>query len=99
MQHYAAFFKGIFSAEVFVEFEPYVSGLIVSEKKTVYRTNRLFVVESRNQRSLNLLVTERPFSLETLNQARLDLLANLLSTQMKPKGAFSVDDTQMMHYG
>ena len=40
-----------------------------------------------------------PFSLEGLNQARLDLLASLPGTQMKPKGVFSVDDTLLTHYG
>ena len=33
--------------------------------------NRLFVVESRNQSSLNRWLTESPFCLEELNQARL----------------------------
>jgi len=45
------------------------------------------------------LLTESPFSLESLNQARLDLLASLPGTQMKSKGVFSVDDTLLMHYG
>ena len=99
VQHYAPFFKDVFSAEALIEFERYVSGLIVSENKTVDGINRLFVVESRNQSSLNRLLTESPFSLESLNQARLDLLASLPGTQMKPKGVFSVDDTLLTHYG
>jgi len=99
VQHYAPFFKDVFSAEALIEFERYISGLIVSENKTVDGINRLFVVESRNQSSLNRLLTESPYSLESLNQARLDLLASLPGTQMKPKGVFSVDDTLLMHYG
>ena len=99
VQHYAPFFKDVFSAEALIEFERYISGLIVSENKTVDGINRLFVVESRNQSSLNRLLTESPFSLESLNQARLDLLASLPGTHMKPKGVFSVDDTLLMHYG
>jgi hypothetical protein len=99
VQHYAPFFKDVFSAEALIEFERYVSGLIVSVNKTVDGINRLFVVESRNQSSLNRLLTESPFSLESLNQARLVLLASLPGTQMKPKGVFSVDDTLLMHYG
>jgi hypothetical protein len=99
VQHYAPFFKDVFSAEALIEFERYVSGLIVSENKTVDGINRLFVIESRNQSSLNRLLTESPYSLESLNQARLDLLASLPGTQMKPKGVFSVDDTLLMHYG
>jgi hypothetical protein len=30
VQHYASFFKGIFFSEAFIEFERYISGLIVS---------------------------------------------------------------------
>jgi len=59
----------------------------------------LFVVESRNQSSLNRLLTVSPFSLERLNQARLDLLASLPETQIKPKGVLSLDDTLLSHYG
>jgi hypothetical protein len=99
VQHYAPFFKRVFSAEAYVEFERYISGLIGSENKTVDGINRLFVVESRNQSSLNRLLTESPFSLERLNQARLDLLASLPGTQMKEKGVFSLDDTLLSHYG
>ena len=99
MQHYAPFFQDVFSAEAFIEFERYISGLIVSENKTVDGINRLFVVESRNQSSLNRLLTASPFSLEALNQARLTLLASLPGTQLKPKGVFSVDDTLLTHYG
>jgi hypothetical protein len=35
VQHYAPFFKGFFSSEAFIEFECYISGLIVSENKTM----------------------------------------------------------------
>ena len=99
MQHYAPFFREVFSAEALIEFERYLSGLIISENKTVEGINRMFVVESRNQSSLNRLLTESPFSLAALNQARLDLLASLPGTRMKPKGVFSVDDTLLTHYG
>jgi hypothetical protein len=99
VQHYAPFFQDVFSAEAFIEFERYISGLIVSENKTVDGINRLFIHESRNQSSLNRLLTGSPYSLEALNQARLDLLASLPGTQMKAKGVFSVDDTLLTHYG
>lgn len=97
--HYLSFFQNVFSPEALVEFERYISGLIVSENKTVDGINRLFVLESRNQSSLNRLLTASPFSLEQLNQARLDLLASLPGTQMKPKGVLSIDDTLLTHYG
>lgn len=99
VQHYAPHFQSVFSADAWVEFERYVSGLIVSENKTIEGINRLFVNESRNQSSLNRLLTQSPFELRALNQARLELLAGLEGTQMKPQGVFSLDDTLLIHYG
>lgn len=99
VQHYAPFFKDVFSAEAFIEFQRYISGLIVSENKTVDGMNRLFVVESRNQSSLNRLLTASPFSLDALNQARLEVLARYPATRIKPQGVLSVDDTLLIHYG
>jgi hypothetical protein len=99
VKHYAHFFEEVFSAEALIEFERYISGLIVSENKTVEGINRLFVNESRNQSSLNRLLTESPFSLEELNEARLRMLASLAGTAIKPKGVLGVDDTLLIHYG
>jgi hypothetical protein len=99
VQHYAPYFKEVFSDEAFVEFERYVSGLIVSENKTVEGINRLFVNESRNQSSLNRLLTQTPMDRSKLNKKRLELLEALPGTQMKPKGVFSLDDTLLTHYG
>jgi hypothetical protein len=99
VQHFAPFFENVFSAEAFIEFKRYISGLMVSENKTVDGINRLLIHESRNQSSLNRLLTESPYALESLNQARLDMLASIPGTQMKEKGVFSVDDTLLTHYG
>jgi hypothetical protein len=99
VQHYAPHFASVFSPEAWVEFERYISGLIVSENKTVDGINRLCVHESRNQSSLNRLLTASPFELPALNQARLALLSGLPGTQMKPRGVFSLDDTLLIHYG
>ena len=62
VQHYAPWFEGVLSAEALVQFQRYLSGLIISENKTVDGINRLFVIESRNQSSLNRLLTASPFS-------------------------------------
>jgi hypothetical protein len=100
VQHYTPFFEGVFSDQALVEFQRYISGLIISENKTVEGINRLFVIESRNQSSLNRLMTESPFSRKTLNQKRLSLLGSLSGTRMKTgKGVFSLDDTLLTHYG
>ncbi len=99
VQHYAPFFAAVFSDEAFLEFERYISGLIVSENKTVEGINRLFVNESRNQSSLNRLLTQSPFSLEELNTARMNVLASQPETQLKRNGVLSLDDTLLIHYG
>jgi len=57
------------------------------------------VNESRNQSSLNCLLTQSPFSLADVNQARLTLLSDLPGTQMKRNGVLSVDDTFLIHSG
>src|SRR5215510_16114659 len=92
VRHYAPFFASVFSAEAFVQFQRYVSGLIVSENKTVDGINRIFVLDVRNQSSLNRLLTESPFSVDTLNQARLEMLESIPETRMKAKGVLSLDD-------
>lgn len=99
VKHYAPYFQKVFSDEAFVEFERYISGLIVSENKTVDGINRLFVTEERNQSSLNRLLTESPFSLDALNDARLRMLASQAGTRMKGKGILILDDTLLAHYG
>jgi hypothetical protein len=85
VRHYAPHFRGVFSDQAFIQFQRYLSGLIVSENKTVDGINRLFVHESRHQSSLNRLLPESPFSGEDL-QARLDLLLTLPGTRVKSEG-------------
>ena len=99
VQHYVAWFETVFSADALVQFQRYLSGLIISENKTVEGINRLFVIESRHQSSLNRLLTESPFSEVALNRQRLALLNSLVGTRVKPKGVLSVDDTLLTHYG
>lgn len=53
--------------------------------------------ESRNQSSLNRLLTASPFSLSTLNQKRLNLLNRLPGTQFKRQGVLGLDDTLLIH--
>jgi hypothetical protein len=99
VEHYAPFFRKIFSPAAFIEFKRYISGLIVSENKTVDGINRLFINAIRNQSSLNRLLTASPFSLDFLNQARLTTLDSVPGTRLKPKGVLSVDDCLLIHFG
>jgi hypothetical protein len=99
IEHYAPLYANVFSAEAYIEFKRYISGLIVSENKTVEGINRTCVVESRNQSSLNRLLTESPFSLEDLNRVRLEMLARLPGSRRKRQGVLGIDDTLLSHYG
>jgi hypothetical protein len=99
VQHYTPWFEGVFSAQELVQFQRYLSGLIVSENKTVNGINRIFVFDSRHQSSLNRLLKASPFSEEALNRQRIALLNSLEGTRLKPKVVLSVDDTLLTHYG
>lgn len=99
VEHYAPYFADVFSPAALIEFKRYVSGLIVSENKTVAGINRLCVMESRNQSSLNRMLTEGPMSLKCLNQSRLAVLEDIPETQRKAEGVLSLDDTLLHHYG
>ena len=99
VEHYAPYFADVFSAGGLIQFKRYISGLIVSENKTVDGINRLFIHESRHQSSLNRLLTESPFSLTAVNERRLAVLDRVPDTRLKPKGVLSVDDTLLTHYG
>ena len=98
--HYAHFFEPVFSAEAFIQFKRYISGLLVGENKTVSGINQLFVSEKRAQSSLNRLLTSSPFSLSELNEARLAMMTSIPGARIKPsKGVLSLDDTLLTHYG
>ena len=99
VERYAPYFVEVFSAEALIEFKRYLSGLIVSENKTVDGINRLCVMENRNQSSLNRLLTASPMSLDQVNRARLQVLQDIPETRLKPKGVLSLDNTLLMHYG
>lgn len=99
VKHYASWFATVFSEEALIQFQRYISGLIVSDNKTVDGINRLVVHESRNQSSLNRLLTTGTYAEKVLNQQRLAMLASLPGTAMKPKGVLSIDDTLLSHYG
>lgn len=97
--HYAPWFESVFSPAAWIQFQRYLSGLLISENKTVEGINRLFVIESRHQSSLNRLLIQSSFSEVALNRPRLALLNSPPGTQVKPQGVLSVDDTLLTHYG
>jgi len=103
IQHYAPHFEDVFSESEYHHFQRYLSGLLVSENKTVEGINRLFVLEVKNQSTLNRFLTDSNYDLTTLNASRLALLNNQTQTALKGQGhrggVVSLDDTMLVHYG
>lgn len=103
VNHYAPHFKAAFTAAEYVHFERYISGLIVSENKTIEGINRLFVLEPKDQSTLNRFLTNSKYDVSTLYELRLALLNSQEQTKLKgaghAAGVASLDDTMLMHYG
>lgn len=101
--HYAPHFLSAFTEAEFVHFQRYLSGLIVSENKTIEAINRLFVLEVKDQSSLNRFLTASQYSVEELNKLRLNLLNSQTQTALKGSGhsggVLGLDDTMLIHYG
>ncbi len=103
VERYAPYFKDSFSPEEYEHFKKYLSGLIVSENKTVEAINRLFVLDLKDQSSLNRFLTASNYDTKELNQERLNLLNSQESTRLKGEGhnggVLGLDDTMLIHYG
>lgn len=99
VEHYAPYFAPVFSPAAFIQFQRYVSGLLVSENKSVEGINRLCIYESRNQSSLNRLLTESRFELAAVDQARFAMMHSIEAMRLKAKGVLSIDDTLLSHEG
>ena len=100
VEHYACFYESVFSEDAFIQFKRYISGLLISENKSIDGINRLFVEEKRNQSSLNRLLTEYAWSRKKLNEARLEMLNSVPRTKIKKTtGVLGLDDTLLTHYG
>ena len=100
VEHYAHFYESVFSEDAFIQFKRYISGLLISENKTIDGINRLFVEEPRNQSSLNRLLTEYLWSRTELNEARLAMLNSVPRTRIKKTtGVLGLDDSLLAHYG
>jgi len=103
IEHFAPHFEDLFTSSEYEGFKRYVSGLIISENKTVEAINRHFVIQPRHQCTLNRFLTASAYDVEALNQKRLDFLQTKTVTSFKTKGdckgVLSIDDTLMAHFG
>ena len=102
IEKYAPYYENIFSEEGYKYFQRYLSGLLLSENKTVVAINRLFVIEPRNQSSFNRFLNRQNFDLMDLEKRNIDFMQESPATAFKPEvggGVLSIDDTLLSHYG
>ncbi len=99
VKKFAANYEDLFSPEQFAHFQRYLAGLFVSDNKTIQAINGLFVVETRDQSSLNRFFTEYKWSATDVNERRLQLLRDDPATTPKKHAVLIVDDTHNEKYG
>lgn len=103
VSHYAPAFRSLFSAASYEHFQRYLTGLLISDNKTVQGINRLFVLDERDQSSLNRFLTQYEYDELKLNEQRLDLLQQQPASSVKAEGRFkgciTLDDTLLHHRG
>ena len=73
--------------------------MFVSDNKTIQAINGLFVVETKDQSSLNRFFTEYKWSASAVNERRLQLLREDSATTPKKHAVLIVDDTHNEKYG
>lgn len=96
---YAPYFKEVFSETDFEHFQKYITGLMVSENKTIQAINRLFVLNPTNQSTLNRFLTASKYEAKNIQKRSLDLLNNQEATKFKTNGVLALDDTLLEHCG
>lgn len=103
IERYAPYFKDLFSEKGYVHFCRFLSGLLVGDNKTIEGINRLFVVDQRNQSSLNRFVNRSNFDRKELTLRRVKLMQECEQTRLKSSredcGVLCLDDSLMSHYG
>ena len=88
-------YQGFFSKPQFRHFQHLVTGLVVSENKTLCEMNDCF--SSRDQSNFNRFVTQSDFSLEKLNRLRLAQVKK--HVQFANKGVLIVDESLLHKTG
>jgi hypothetical protein len=93
VNNYTKKFEDLFSPALMKHFERYLAGLYVSERRNAQTINDLFVIEVKDQSSLNRFLTEYQWSTKALNERRLELLRQDQQTAPRTSGILIIDDT------
>jgi hypothetical protein len=81
-----------------VHLAEYLTGLMVAHKKNVSAINREFAFTG-DQSCLNRWLTEAPWDVTRLNEARLDWMQKDPSTRYSPQGVIAIDNVLVDHAG
>lgn len=93
VQSYAKNYEDLFSPAQMKHFERYLAGLYVCERRNAQRINDAFVIEVKDQSSLNRFLTEYEWSSKGFNERRLELLSRDPNTAARHSGVLIIDDT------
>lgn len=96
---YARNFEDLFSPALMKHFERYLAGLYICERRNAQAINDAFVIEVKDQSSLNRFLTEYEWLKEELNERRLELLRADPNTAARQSGVLIIDDTYNEKYG
>ena len=104
VEKYAVLFESCFTEQGYIHFKKALSGMIVSENKTLEGINRMFVGEqSSNQSSFNKFFNRQNFDLEQINEKRIAMMQEDEKTGFKTahrnRAVLIVDNTLLKHYG
>jgi hypothetical protein len=99
VHQYARRYRDLFSPSLQDHFERYLSGLYVCDRRNAQMINDAFVVEIKDQSSLNRFLTEYEWSTEQVNERRLKLLRDDEQTRPRRSGVLPIDDTFNEKFG
>lgn len=95
VKNYASKYIEFFNKPQFCHFVTYLTGLIVSNNKTVQGINNNFI-ERKDQSNLNHFITDSEWDEEALNDRRIDLV-NEHTKDVKEKDSFLIIDDTLTH--
>lgn len=104
IEYFARYFEDCFDSEKdYKQFKRAITGLLVSDNKTIEAMNRLLLVDQIDQSNFNRFFHRIASKLEVINEHRLDMLQEKEGSKMKAdgpvRGVLSIDNSLLKHYG
>ena len=104
IEYFAPQFRSCFDSEKdYKQFKRAITGLLVSDNKTIEAMNRLLVIDQIDQSNFNRFFHRAASKLEHINEKRLAVLQATAGSKMKAdgpvRGVLSIDNSLLKHYG